>query len=255
MLGTFRDYGLDTDGDSKYNFLVIEVDVNITDTGNYTITGWLTDKNDQDICYTEVKDNLNEGHHNLSLRMKGEFIYQHGIDGPYKLGYVTLRNDDHDLLDNYRNAFSTKNYTYADFQTPAQLDISISPTSYNFGNIAVGSTKIQAFTITNTGSVDLVIGNLSITGMNASEFSIQNDNCSGQTIAPSRTCTVDVKFSPTSTGAKSATLNIPSNDPDKNPLSVSLTNAEASSTNGKSGGGGSCFIDTVWSFVKKESQR
>ena len=138
---------------------------------------------------------------------------------------------------------------------PVYPDISIFPTSHNFGNIAVGSTKIQTFTVTNTGNADLIIGSLSITGTDAAEFSVQNDNCSGQTLAPQGTLTVEIKFSPISTGAKSATLNIPSNDPDENPLSVSLINTEAASTGGKSGGGGGCFIDTAWSFVKKEGWR
>jgi len=94
-------------------------------------------------------------------------------------------------------------------------DISIDPTSVNFGSIYVGNTSAaQTFSVTNTGNTDLVIGTLSITGTNASEFSIQNDNCSLQTIAPSGTCTLDVVFSPTSPGTKTANLSIQSNDPD-----------------------------------------
>ena len=91
-------------------------------------------------------------------------------------------------------------------------NISISPISYDFGSVDIGGSSIQTFTITNAGDVELVIGTLSITGTNSYEFIIQNDNCSGQTIAPSGTCTVDVVFSPTSEGAKSANLSIPSND-------------------------------------------
>lgn len=63
---------------------------------------------------------------------------------------------------------------------------------------------------------------ISLTGTDASEFNIQNDNCSGQTLIPSTACTVDTVFSPASQGAKSANLSIQSNDPDTPILNVAL---------------------------------
>ena len=107
---------------------------------------------------------------------------------------------------------------------PSQPNISVSPTSHDFGSVNVGSTSAaQAFTATNTGDADLVLGTLSITGADASEFGIQNDNCSGQTVAPSGTCIVNVVFSPTSTEVKSANLSISSNDPDTPTLNMALS--------------------------------
>jgi parallel beta-helix repeat protein len=95
--------------------------------------------------------------------------------------------------------------------------ISVSPASYSFGNIQVGSSSAaQTFTITSTGVADLVIGAIALTGANASEFSKLNDNCSGRTIAPSNSCTIQAVFSPTSTGVKTANLSIPSNAPTAN---------------------------------------
>jgi len=103
-------------------------------------------------------------------------------------------------------------------------NISVTPTSYNFGNINLGSSSSpQIFTVSNIGSANLVIGTISITGTNASQFSKQNDICSGQTLAPSSSCTINVVFSPTSTGSKSASLSILSNDPDTPTLNVPLS--------------------------------
>jgi len=100
-------------------------------------------------------------------------------------------------------------------------DIAVSPTSHDFGSVNVGFTSSpKAFTVSNTGGV-LSIGSITLTGTDAAEFSIQNDECSGRTSAPPATCTVDVVFSPTSEGAKSANLSIPSNDLDT-PLNVPL---------------------------------
>jgi len=110
-------------------------------------------------------------------------------------------------------------------------DISVSPTSKNFGNVTVGSSSSpQTFTVSNVGTANLVIGTVTLTGTNAGEFSKQNDNCSVQTITPSASATLQVVFSPTSTGAKSATLSIPSNDPDEATVTVSLSGTGVSVT-------------------------
>ena len=102
-------------------------------------------------------------------------------------------------------------------------DISVSPTSHDFGSVNVGSSSTpQTFAVNNVSDVGLIIGTLGITGADASEFSIQNDNCSGQTVA-SGSCTVDIVFPPASEGIKSAKLSIPSNDPDTPTLDVPLS--------------------------------
>jgi hypothetical protein len=93
--------------------------------------------------------------------------------------------------------------------------------------IQVGSSITKTFTITNSGNADLVIGPFSITGDNASDFSIQNDSCSDHTIAPSGSCTFDLIFSPKSAGVKSASLQIPSNDAHTPVLEVPLSGTGA----------------------------
>jgi hypothetical protein len=102
-------------------------------------------------------------------------------------------------------------------------NISVTPTSSIFGNVNIGSSSSpQTFTVSNTGSANLVIGTTSITGTDASQFSKQNDSCSGKTLTPSSSCSVNTVFSPASTGSKSVSLSIPSNDPDTPTLNVPL---------------------------------
>ncbi|MBL8202030.1 MAG: choice-of-anchor D domain-containing protein [Chromatiales bacterium] len=89
---------------------------------------------------------------------------------------------------------------------------SVAPTtdqSVPFGTASVGSTVDQTVTVINEGNADLVVG--TITGLVA-PFSLVNDNCSGQTVAPLGSCTVGVRFEPTGVGAVSDSLDIPSND-------------------------------------------
>ncbi|GBE31897.1 hypothetical protein BMS3Bbin05_00800 [bacterium BMS3Bbin05] len=103
--------------------------------------------------------------------------------------------------------------------------ISASPASWDFGsNIMVGSTTSpKQFLITNIGiagtALQLNINQLTGTGSN--QFLKKNDTCSSTTLT-SNSCTIDVAFSPTSVGSKSANLSIPSNDPQTPTLDVSL---------------------------------
>jgi len=119
----------------------------------------------------------------------------------------------------YIGSTNSKLYSFGPYP-----DISVVPASKDFGDVNVGSTSTpQIFTISNTGTADLVIGTLSMTGANASEFIKQNDNCSGKTVASFTNCTVEAVFTPTSAGSKSANLSIPSNDPDTSNLNVPLS--------------------------------
>ncbi|MFZ2198766.1 MAG: choice-of-anchor D domain-containing protein, partial [Thermodesulfovibrionales bacterium] len=88
---------------------------------------------------------------------------------------------------------------------------SVSPSSKDFGSVTVGGTSgVQTFTVSNTGTGDLIIGTVSLVG---TQFVKENDTCSAQILAPSGTCTMDVKFTPSSTGLKSVSLTIPTNYP------------------------------------------
>lgn len=59
-------------------------------------------------------------------------------------------------------------------------------------------------------------------GANPGQYSIIADNCSNTSVTPSETCTVDVKFSPTSAGAKAASLDFVDNA-SGSPQSISLS--------------------------------
>jgi len=114
-------------------------------------------------------------------------------------------------------------------QSGSFCDLVVDPTPYNFGNVFVGSTSApRTVTIYNVGSANLMISSIETTGTNAEMFSVSTGGpnpCTSltPTIAPGGNCTVTVTFSPTSTLQKTAALSIYSDDPDENPVSVSLT--------------------------------
>ena len=86
----------------------------------------------------------------------------------------------------------------------------LSPSSLAFGNQTDNTTSAaQAVTVTNNSSVPLTVTSVSIAGANASQFA-QSNNCI--TVAGGGgTCTINVTFSPTATGAASASLTIADN--------------------------------------------
>jgi hypothetical protein len=87
----------------------------------------------------------------------------------------------------------------------------VSSSSLTFGS-QPQSTLSGAQTMTVTGGdVPLKITRIARTGADRGEFLLSDDTCSGQTLAHNDSCTVDVRFAPTSPGAKSATLSITDN--------------------------------------------
>jgi|GEM_PF-1303324 len=96
-------------------------------------------------------------------------------------------------------------------------------TTMSFGSVNNGSNSDLVFRIKNTGTDDLNISNLPliISGTNADQFSIQVQPVSP--VAGSSFTDVTVRFAPTSAGAKSAVINILSDDSDESTCSVNLS--------------------------------
>ncbi len=91
-----------------------------------------------------------------------------------------------------------------------QNRITADPASFDFGEVRTGTASAsRVLTVSNTGDTEIETGTISIAGQDASEFSIQNDTCSGRTIGPLETCSLDVIFSPVSDGVKTANITLP----------------------------------------------
>jgi hypothetical protein len=85
----------------------------------------------------------------------------------------------------------------------------VSPTSVSFGNVTVGTTSAaKPITVTNTGSATLPITSITLTGGTPSRFS-QTNNC-GTSVPAGSFCTINVTFTPTSTGYVFTKVNVAS---------------------------------------------
>jgi VWFA-related protein len=99
-------------------------------------------------------------------------------------------------------------------------NIHLAQSSIDFAGIILDNSADRTFEIKNTGNADLKIGQISPLSL---PFSIAIDACSLKTLAPSQTCLLGIRFSPTSQVISTATLSIPSNDPDSSSLHQTLS--------------------------------
>ena len=97
---------------------------------------------------------------------------------------------------------------------------SVSPTSLKFGNQVINTTSGALSTILyNKGTVSFSVG-ITVTGTNARYYA-QTSNCPAN-LAAGASCTINVRFTPTVTGTRSATLSIVTSATSL-PLGVALT--------------------------------
>ncbi len=192
-------------------------------------------------CYTQMTDNKHAGGFSFAhykaeidagrpvlLNLEGHSIVGVGYDDAANLVYIhdTWDNDAHPMTwgGSYSGmglwGVSIVNLT----STSGNPDISVSPASYDFGTVSVQTTATQTFSISNTGTRSLIVGTITVSG---ADFNLGTDSCSGMSVAPSSSCTVQVAFTPTAVGSRSATLSIPSNDPDESTVTVALTGSGA----------------------------
>ena len=79
-------------------------------------------------------------------------------------------------------------------------------------------------TIQNLGDVSLSLSNISLSGTDAARFAISSNNC-GASLSAGASCTVQLTFTPTAAGNRSALLVITNNDSDESTVNVALSGA------------------------------
>lgn len=112
----------------------------------------------------------------------------------------------------------TSTNTWTLYYTPAPYphpliggSLSLSPSTFNFGSSNVGvtsSTSPQTFTLTNNSSASATSLSATLSGINAGDFSISSNTCTGTLANGGAQCTLNVSFTPTAVGSRTATLNI-----------------------------------------------
>ncbi len=87
----------------------------------------------------------------------------------------------------------------------------------------IGDTDIETFTLTNIGEVDASVTTLGDLETLALPFAVNNDGCTGNVLAPSQQCQIELSFTPTNTSRQEDALNIRTDANFSPYLRVSLT--------------------------------
>ena len=90
-------------------------------------------------------------------------------------------------------------------------ELTFAPTSLSFGDQTTGtSSGAQTLTIGNTGSGDLELQSIGLAGPHPGDFTIESNTCLPlpNTLAPGEECTLGVRFAPTATGTRTASVHV-----------------------------------------------
>ncbi len=99
--------------------------------------------------------------------------------------------------------------------TGTQSQLTITPTTLNFGSIALGSSAALTLTLANTGTAPITNLTLTPTG----DYAVTTP-CTTNTLTPNSTCQITLTFAPTALGARDGTLIINSST---TPATIPLT--------------------------------
>lgn len=96
------------------------------------------------------------------------------------------------------------------------------PATGDLGVVALGNTSpTTTMNLKNTGIAPLTINTLAVTGVDAADFTATTTACAGTTLAPGASCAIQLSFTPTATGDRTASL-VVNHTGLNNPFSVPL---------------------------------
>jgi pimeloyl-ACP methyl ester carboxylesterase len=119
--GSFSDHGVDTDGDGRFDQLLIDVGVQVDTATAYRVVGTLTDGAGTAIQQLRVEQQLEPGLQTVALAFDGAGLFALGHDGPYLLEDLVL--EDVTTLTGLARSptYTTAAYAHTDFQRPPLL--------------------------------------------------------------------------------------------------------------------------------------
>ena len=117
LTGNYSESAIDTNGNALYDWLTINVEINVVNGGNYALNARLMDTDDHEISWAENEFWSAPGIHILQLNYDGKGIYRNGVDGPFYVKDIYIYNrDDVSQADYQSEAYTTLSYSYEDFE-------------------------------------------------------------------------------------------------------------------------------------------
>jgi hypothetical protein len=101
----------------------------------------------------------------------------------------------------------------------------------SFGSEVVGQPSQQsAITLTNVGAQELAIAGVTVQGPDPTNFALVTDACVARRLAFEQTCQITAAFTPTTTGARTATVALIDNEQTPTEITLSGTGVAAASS-------------------------
>ncbi len=110
------DIGVDTDGDTLSNYLVVEVSLNVTEAGTFLVRGILLSPGTLLFLFASNVTPLDVGLHTVPLWFYGPLIHAEGVDGPYTVR-ISI-DDSRNMVRLDADVHTTFPYSHSSFDGP-----------------------------------------------------------------------------------------------------------------------------------------
>ncbi len=115
----FNDYGLDTDGDTLFNFIVVEIEVEVVVEGDYYLASWLeVSSTGRNIDHTSINVHLTVGTHTVSLQYDGLDVWREAVNDFVKFDHLRLEGGSPQTELDYNNTALLSHYLFTNFDPP-----------------------------------------------------------------------------------------------------------------------------------------
>jgi hypothetical protein len=115
----YSDQGVDADDDGLFDYLSLEVGVDVRVSGTYLVRTWVYDSTrSYFVTSGQVWADLDAGLQTVEMQCPGDEIFSSSVDGPYLID-ISLYDADYNWLGD--DVHETGDYLYADFDPPAAM--------------------------------------------------------------------------------------------------------------------------------------
>jgi len=150
------DEGVDEDNDGSYDYLLVNISVDVNIAGNYTIRGYLCDANSSFICMASNWSTYDIGSNSVPLLFSGQIINQAGSNGNYSVPFLQVFDENNVLVYVKNDEYITNCYNSSMFDEMLYPDLKISGEDISFKeNPEENGTILVTANVSNTGDTNV----------------------------------------------------------------------------------------------------